>query len=305
MATDEYGEAITAERWSHLLATRARQPEAIHRAYRQRSTRPLLNRSGRLLIVAADHPARGALRAGERATAMADRRSLLGRLSVALDHPGVDGILATPDIVEDLLLLGRLEERLIFGSMNRGGLAGAAWELDDPLTAYTAAAVRDRGLDGGKLLVRMDDSDPGTRATLAMAAEAVTSLAAAERLAMVEPLPYRRDGNGRSVLDPDPDRLVRAVAIASGLGATSAYTWLKLPAGAGSARVLGATSLPCLLLGGDTRGEQATTFADWQEALALPNAMGLVAGRTLLYPPDDDVRAAVGAAAHLVHGRTT
>lgn len=295
-------EVLGDERWQRLLHQRAEEPSAIAAAYAGRRTRARLRADGRLLLVAADHPARGALGVGSRPDAMADRRSLLARLCTALACPDVDGVLATPDIVEDLLLLGVLEDRLVVGSMNRGGLAGAVWELDDPITAYTADAITTSRLDGGKLLVRIDDTDPGTRSTLAAAAAAVTALAAHGRMAMLEPLPYRRDeASGRTRLDDDPDRLVRAVAVASGLGATAAHTWLKLPATPDAARVLGATTLPCLLLGGEV-GAGDSTWDAWRAALALPNARGLVVGRTLLYPPDGDVAGAVRAAAGLVHG---
>ena len=69
-------------------------------------TRPtsLVGETGRLMLVAADHPARGALRAGDDPMAMADRCDLLRRLVIALARPGVDGVLGTADILEDLLL---------------------------------------------------------------------------------------------------------------------------------------------------------------------------------------------------------
>jgi DhnA family fructose-bisphosphate aldolase class Ia len=68
-------------------------------------------------------------------------------------------------------------------------------------------------------------------------------------------------------------------------------------------RVVAATTLPTLLLGGDVADDQAATFARWGEALHVPGAIGLVVGRSLLYPPDDDVAAAVDAAAALVPPR--
>ena len=49
------------------------------------------------------------------------------------------------------------------------------------------------------------------------------------------------------------------------------------------------TTLPTLLLGGDPDGSPEETYASWRAALALPSVRGLVVGRTLLYPPDDDV----------------
>ncbi len=114
------------------------------------------------MIVAADHPARGALAVGSRPTAMNSRTDLLDRLRAALADPGVDGVLATSDILDDLLLLGALEDKVVFSSMNRGGLAGALFELDDRMTAATAAATAAARMNGGKMLCRIDLDDPGT-----------------------------------------------------------------------------------------------------------------------------------------------
>src|SRR4029450_1256752 len=98
----------------------------------------LFNDHGRLMMIAADHPARGALRAGDRTLAMADRIDLLDRLCLALSRPGVNGVLGTPDVLEDLLLLGALDNKVVVGSMNRGGLAGTVFEIDDRFTACDA-----------------------------------------------------------------------------------------------------------------------------------------------------------------------
>src|SRR4051794_24153290 len=121
-----------------LADTRAREPGAIVAAAARRPRRPLLDQRGRLLLVAADHPARGAFAVGDRPAAMASRVDLLDRLQVALARPGVDGVLATPDVIEDLLLLGALDGKVVSCSMNRGGLPGTAFEFDDRFTAYDA-----------------------------------------------------------------------------------------------------------------------------------------------------------------------
>ncbi len=99
----------------------------------------------------------------------------------------------------------------------------------------------------------------------------------------------------------DPDSVIKSIQIAAGLGATSAYTWLKLPVVAEMHRVLDATTLPSLLLGGDPVGDADETYAQWAEALTHPTAMGLVIGRALLYPEGDDVAPAVDTAVSLVH----
>src|SRR5205823_1129135 len=176
-----------------------------------------LGADNQIFIIAADHPARGALRAGDRPMAMADRADLLERMSLALSRPGVDGVLGTADVIEDLLVLGALDDKVVVGSMNRGGLAGTVFEIDDRFTAYDAAAIASKGLEGGKMLLRIDPDDPATVATVEACARAVSELA-----------------------------------------------------------------------------------ARWRQALKLPTVCGLVIGRSLLYPRDDDVAAAVDAAVGLM-----
>ena len=75
-------------------------------------------------------------------------------------------MLGTADIIEDLLLLGALDDKMAIGSMNRGGLPGAAFEMDDRFTGYSAAAIAAAGLDGGKMLLRIDPDDPATASDL-------------------------------------------------------------------------------------------------------------------------------------------
>ena len=251
------------------------------------------------MLIAADHPARGALSVRGKPLAMGDRRELLSRLVAALRRPGVDGVLGTPDIIEDLLLLGALEEKVAIGSMNRGGLQGAEFELDDRFTAYDPQSIIDFGLDGGKMLCRIDLNDGGSVSTLESCGRAVTELARGRVMAMVEPFMAERvDGRIRN--DLTTPSVVRAVSIAAGLGGTSAYTWLKLPVVDDMEQVMAATTLPALLLGGDPAGPLEGSFATWEKALSLDGVFGLLVGRTLLYPPDDDVEKAVDEAASLV-----
>ena len=293
--------AISDGQWGHLLNTRAERPQAIADAYARRlQPGQLLPASGRLFLVAADHPARGSLRIGADALAMADRRELLSRLVTALQDPRVDGVLGSPDVLEELLLLGALEGKIVIGSMNRGGLDGACWTMDDRFTGYDAASIAGAGLQGGKMLLRIDDDDAGTARTLEACARAVSQLATRDLIAMVEPLPYARDEAGRLQLRTDAASLARAVSVASALGVTSARTWLKLPSCAEPERVFSATTLPCLVLGGVPGPDLEEDLRAWQRALRQPTVRGLVLGRALLYPVDGDVAAAVGAAAELL-----
>ena len=278
---------------------RAREPGRVRKLLSTRRRRPFVPADGRLMIVAADHPARGALSARGRADAMASRPELLDRLRTALGRPGVDGVLATADILEDLLLMGALEDKVVVASMNRGGLAGARFEMDDRMTGYDVQGVVDAGFDAAKMLTRIDFDDPGTVATLQACADAVSGLNRAELVAMVEPFISRRV-EGKVVNDLSPEAVVKSIHIAQGLGAASAYTWMKLPVVEEMERVMDATTLPTLLLGGDPAGAPDDTYASWQRALALPSVRGLIVGRALLYPADGDVAAAVDTAVSLV-----
>ncbi|MCR8943809.1 deoxyribose-phosphate aldolase [Streptomyces sp. OUCMDZ-4982] len=322
-----------------LVRLRAEHPEAVAEAAARRKRRPLLRTAdaptsptsptsptyrgtapgretspgseaardatdhpGRLMIIAADHPARGALAVGDRALAMANRFELLQRLCLALSRPGVDGVLASADVLEDLLLLGALEDKVVMGSMNRGGLAGAAFELDDRFTGHRPEDLVRHGFDAGKLLLRIDHEDPGSLDTLHAAARTIDAMAALRLPVFVEPFLCRRvDGRLRN--DLGAAAVATSIAIASGLGGTSAYTWLKVPVTEepdDMARVMETSTLPAVLLGGEVGDDLDGAYKKWREALRLPTVRGLVVGRSLLYPVDGDVAGAVDTAVSLL-----
>jgi hypothetical protein len=282
-----------------IADARTRNPGAVADAAAKRQRRPWSGPSGRIMLIAADHPARGVLAAGSRPMAMANRADLLDRILVALERPGVDGILGTADIIDDLLVLGALEEKVVVGSMNRAGLPGSTFEIDDRFTGYSPAAIEGSRLDGGKMLLRIDTEDPATAAALEACADAISDLADRQLIAVIEPFMTRRT-SGRLSNDLTPDAVIRSMTIASGLGTTSAYSWLKIPVVDQMDRVVEASTLPALLLGGEVGDRPDEMFARWRQALALPNVHGLVVGRNLLYPPDDDVAAAVDIAVSLL-----
>jgi len=277
----------------HVIEARIHRAQSIAQAAAaRRAPAAPVDQSGRVMIVAADHPARGMLGAGARTLAMADRGDLLDRLCAALARPGVTGVLGTPDIVEDLVLLGALDDKVVFGSMNRGGLAGARWEIDDRFTAYDAQALSRMRFEGGKMLLRIDLDDVATPRVLEACGRAVSELADRELVAMIEPfMAARVDGRVKTQLTTEA--AIKASAVAAGLGTTSAYTWLKVPVVDAMERVAAATTLPTVLQGGELRDDQDAFFDSWRAALAVPNVIGMVVGRSLLYPADDDVAAAV------------
>ena len=280
---------------------RATDPGRIGRVLAQRPRAGLAG-AGRLMVIACDHPARGALGAGERPLAMADREDLLQRCVAALSRPGVNGFLGTAEIIEDLALLGALDGKLVWGSMNRIGLQGASFEMDDRFGAYDVQGIEASHLDGGKMLTRINYADPSSASTLKSSAEAIDSLSERGLNAMIEPFISRWE-DGRIVNDLSEEAVIRSICIAQALGRSSAHTWLKLPCvsePASMRRVMASTSLPSLILGGEVSADPEATRASWAAALELPGVRGLVVGRSLLYPRNDDVEAAVDAAVALL-----
>ncbi|MEU0250653.1 aldolase [Streptomyces sp. NPDC006235] len=284
---------------NRVVKSRVNDPGAIEAAAARRvKATSLLGEHGKAMVIAADHPARGANGVGGDPNAMADRFALLDRLCVALERPGVTGVLATADILEDLLLLGVLDGKSVFGSMNRAGLAGSVFEIDDRFTGYDAATIAAMGFDGGKMLTRIALDDAVTPSALEHAARAVDELNDRQLIAMVEPFISRwQDGKIRN--DLSTDAVIKSITIASGLGRRTAYSWLKLPVVDDMERVLASSTLPALLLGGEVKDADAA-FASWGKALKQPTAQGLVVGRSLLYPSNGDVAGAVDRAVSLL-----
>ena len=136
-----------------VTQVRVERPKVIAQAARARRRRPALTEDGKLTILAADHPARMITRSGDDALAMGDRQQYLGRVARVMASASVDGVMGTTDIIEDLLIVDHLvqenggpsflDERVILGSMNRSGLAGSAWELDDRYTCFSAESIAD------------------------------------------------------------------------------------------------------------------------------------------------------------------
>lgn len=291
------------ERYEALTRIRLEDPDAVLRAARSRTPHTGAVYGRQNFIIAADHPARGALAVKGDPQAMADRRSLLDRLRIALANPKVDGVLASPDVLDDLLLLGALEGKLVFGSMNRGGLPGLVNEIDDRFTGHTAAALAEIGADGGKMLTRIAFDSEHTTSILEATAQAVNSLHEKGLIAMVEPFISTTRGDRVSNI-LTTEAVVQSVAISQGLGARSARTWMKLPVVRDMDRVMASTTLPTVLLGGEPNGRTDEVLESWRSALELPGVQGLTVGRTLLYPDDGDVASAVDTAASLLRDNT-
>lgn len=296
---------------ARITALRVSDPEFSWRAAQARQLRPSIAPKGKLNLLAADHPARNITRVGDDALAMADRRDYLARIVRVLQSPQVDGVMATMDVLEDLLAIdGLLREsgaaplldgRVLIASLNRGGLAGSSWEMDDPITAATPAGCRAWRLDGAKTLLRVDEKDPGSLKTMQVCAQTINETNALHLPMFLEPLPVRKSEKGYEVVKSAPV-LARLAGVASALGDSSRLLWLKLPYCEEYSIVARATTLPILLLGGESAGDPSPFLRQLESALnAGPNVRGALVGRNVLYPGHEDPRAMAEAAGGVVH----
>ncbi len=305
---------LPREIYDAITDLRVRQPGFADGEADRRTRRRVAAPGGKLVILAADHPGRASLKIQDDPVAMADRHEFLARILRVLSHPGIDGVMSTPDIVEDLLILAGLirerggqsplDERLLIGCMNRGGLPGSTWEMDDRFTAFTTRRMLVLGLDGGKFMVRIDPTDRGSLATIEGCVRAVSELAESSLLSFLEPLPVVRD-NGTYKVVRTARALIDAVSVASALGASSLYTWIKLPTCPEFERVARATTLPLVLLGGEAVGDARPVLEDLRRGMAAgANVRGAMIGRNVLYPGADDPRAIAAAVSAIVHDRS-
>jgi DhnA family fructose-bisphosphate aldolase class Ia len=227
------------------------------------------------LILAADHRARG--------VATIERYGdYLAALQAALPH--CDGILATVQPLSDLAASGSLRpDQLTYLSINRTGLAGSAFELDDRLVASVARAARD-GWTGVKLMTRIAMDDPNGAAALELLGQVLEEAHTAGLDALIESV-FWRDGRMSHRIDD----VVTAAVIAHDLGAPL----LKVPVpeaspGAERAdaihRVVSGVGVPVLFLGGPRRegGQDVLAIArDVREG----GGAGLAVGRVVLEDP--------------------
>jgi DhnA family fructose-bisphosphate aldolase class Ia len=293
---------------ARLTDIRVSDPDYALRSAASRERRSALTLDGKLNILAADHPARRVTGVGGDPLGMANRHDYLARIVRVLMGDAVDGVMATMDIIEDLLILndlsGRdsfLKDKLLIASLNRGGLAESSWEMNDPMTGASPAACAAWKLDAAKILMRICDEEPDSLKTIAASAAAINELNALGIPTFLEPLPVIKSEKGYKVVK-SAEALAKIVGVASALGDSSRYLWLKLPYCESYEVVARATTLPILLLGGESVGDPTAFLREVAAGMAAGgNVRGALVGRNVLYPGDDDPLAVAEAVGGIVH----
>lgn len=308
-------EFLPASVLTKLTEVRVTDPECSVRAARSRKRRSTLAPDGRLNILAADHPARRVTQVGDDPLRMADRHSYLERIVRVLQSDAVDGVMATMDVLEDLLILHHLllevggpallDNRLLIASLNRGGLAGASWEMDDALTGASPATCAAMNLDGAKLLLRICDAEPDSRHTMRYCARAITEMNALGLPTFLEPLPVGKSEGGYRVVKTAA-ALAQIVGVAAALGDSSRHLWLELPYCDDFESVARATTLPILLIGGEAVGDARPLLREIETGFSAgANMRGALVGRNVLYPGPEDPLVMAHAAGLVIHQNWT
>jgi DhnA family fructose-bisphosphate aldolase class Ia len=244
------------------------------------------------LVLAADHRARGVMTIERYA-------DLLQALRDALPH--CDGILATAQPLGDLAEGGAVgPDQSTYLSINRTGLSGAAFELDDRLVASVARAAAD-GRTGVKLMTRIDFADERGADALELLGRVLEEARACGLDALIEPVVWR---DGR--MSRREDDIVLAAVIAHDMGAPLLKVPVPdLPAGAqridAVERVVASVGVPVLFLGGPHRhGGPEPVLEEVRDAMT-GGAAGLAMGRAIYQEPSPGEMA--GRVAAIVHGR--
>jgi DhnA family fructose-bisphosphate aldolase class Ia len=239
------------------------------------------------LILAADHRARAVLTTENWAEYFS---------SLAKALPSCDGILATAQPLEGLASAGHITARhRTYLSVNRTGLAGSTFELDDRLIASVGRAASD-GWTGIKHMTRIDKADPLTAPALELLGHVLEQARDAGLEALVEPLMWQE---GR--IRRDTDAVVLAAVIAHDMGAPV----IKVPVPAeppgvdrqrAVARVVASVGVPVLFLGGPrTEGGREHVLDEVRDVMEGGGA-GMAIGRAIYQDPDPAEMAGLVAA---------
>ncbi|OGF48475.1 MAG: hypothetical protein A2452_11805 [Candidatus Firestonebacteria bacterium RIFOXYC2_FULL_39_67] len=304
---------FTKKMFDAITDVRVDSPEVILKEAKERKKRKKITKDGKLTILAADHPGRMVNKNGDDPIAMSDRHQYLGRVLRVITHPDFDGIMATTDVIEDLFIINYLvkknggpsflDDKVMLGSMNRGGLAGTKFEMDDTFTCFSSESLRLLNMDGAKTMLRLDTTSYDSAKTVLYCANMISELNKYEMPTFLEPLFVTSDG---FKVQKSLTEMVKIIGVASAMGDSSRNLWLKIPYGENYERVVRATTLPILMLGGESKGDPTGTISEFETGMkAGKNVRGALVGRNILFPGKEDPLAAALAVNKVIHNSFT
>lgn len=242
-------------------------------------------KDGKAMILAIDHRQRGIQDGIENFRSLV---SLIERLS-----PYIDTIMTTKEPLAQLIVNGSLKDKGLVLSLNRTGLAGTSFEMDDRLVCTVETALR-WGLDGVKLLIKFNKNNQFTNDQLTLLANVVEECEKWSMPLMVEPL-YMNLEDGKLVMD----RSYEAIKWVSIITNDFRVPILKVPYVKSNSReegieqfkkIVDSVNAKVLLLGGPKRNNPLDVLRDFEDGVKA-GASGFVVGRNVFLSEKPEVMA--------------
>ena len=271
----------------------------------------LRNRPGyrheQLVFAAADHNARMINEYKGNPIGLSNRREYLTRLVRMLQSDRIDGIEATPDILEDLMIINRLfreakqreflNSKLLIGTVNRGGLKNTIWEMDDMPACYTVERLKKLNMDGVKFMIRLNPGDERCKNTMRYCADAVNEAERAGLPIFIEALYVETTENG-FVMRTDSESLCKVVGVVGALGCRGVGKWIEVPLNNEYAVPVSSTTCPVLVVPDEVESDPLAVVREYTKEIGLhDNIRGILLGRNIMFNEQDPLPIADAIAA--------
>ena len=250
-----------------------------------------------LVFAAADHNARMINEYKGNPIGLSNRREYLTRLVRMLQSDRIDGIEATPDIIEDLIILNKLcresgkkavlDGKMLVGTVNRGGLKNTVWEMDDMPSCYTVERLKKLNMDGVKFMIRLNPMDERCRNTVRYCADAVNEAERAGLPIFIEALYVETTEKGFA-MKTDSESLCKVVGVVGALGCRGVGKWIEVPLNEEYQVPTSATTCPVLVVPDEVKSEPIDVVKEYTKEIGLnDNIRGILLGRNVMYNDAD------------------
>lgn len=242
-------------------------------------------KDGKSMVLAIDHRQRGIQ---EGIDNFKDLVSLIERLA-----PYIDAIMTTKEPLAQIIVNGSLRDKGLVLSLNRTGLAGTVFEMDDRLVCTVETVLR-WGLDGAKLLIKFNKDSAFTNEQLSLLSDVVEECEKWSIPLMVEPL-YMNMTDGKIIMD----RSYEAIKWVSIITNDFKVPILKIPYVKSNSRkegiekfrkIVDSVNAKVLLLGGPKRDNPIEVLQDFEDGVKA-GADGFVVGRNVFLSEKPEVMA--------------
>jgi DhnA family fructose-bisphosphate aldolase class Ia len=305
----DYRTVICDETFRTLNEIKAFHPEVVEQeaAKRRKPGFP----HDRLVFAAADHNARMINEYKGNPIGLSNRREYISRLVRMLESDSVDGIEATPDVIEDLFILNKLRRdagekeflsgKMLVGTVNRGGLKNTVWEMDDMPACYTVERLAKLRMDGVKFMIRLNPMDERAKYTVRYCADAVNAAEKAGLPIFIEALYVETTEKGFA-MRTDSESLCKVVGVTAALGCRSVGKWIEVPLNNEYQIPVSATTCPVLVVPDEVENEPLDVVKEYTKEKGLcDNIRGILLGRNVMYNREDPLPIAE-AIADVWHG---